>query len=494
MKTGVIYARYSSKKQTEQSIEGQIHACMQYAEQNNIKIVDTYIDRAVSGKTDNRENFQKMIYESQNKKYDFVLVYKLDRFARNRYDSAIHKATLKRNGKKVLSAMENLQDNPESVLLESLLEGLAEYYSLNLAQNINRGRKESILKGQYLGGYIPYGYSIKNKKYIVIPQEANVITIIFNLCCNGFSQKQIINYLTENKIFNRQDKPFSYHQINTILNNETYIGNLTNGNVRAENVITPIIKKEVFKMAKQKLQDSFKSRPNTIQNFLLSGKLFCGECGSIINGDSCKKKNKTYLYYSCKNNRKNKICDMKSIPKEKLEETIFNIVVEHVNNHELDNIAQKVVALAQADNNYNIEIKNIMQELSTIHTKLSNIANAVKQGIINNEIKKENENLLKLKTQKENDLYLLQKMPILNLTENKVKSTLKKYIAENNPDYKNLIFKYLIYKVYVFKNKVIVILNLTNPNNKKEKQQIESKIDASVRANFPEGYHERRNC
>lgn len=123
MKTAVIYARYSCDNQTEQSIDGQLRVCEEYAQRNNILILNTYIDRAMTGTNDNRPDFQKMLKDSNRKEWDYVLVYKLDRFSRNKYETAIHKKTLRDNGVKVLSAMENIPDTPEGIILESLLEG-----------------------------------------------------------------------------------------------------------------------------------------------------------------------------------------------------------------------------------------------------------------------------------------------------------------------------------------------------------------------------------
>ena len=145
MKTAVIYARYSSDSQTEQSIEGQLHVCNEYAKSNNIVILRTYIDRAMSGKTDKRPDFQQMLKDSARKEWDFVLVYKFDRFGRNRYETAIHKKELKDNGVKVVSATEYLPDTPEAIIFESMLEGYAEYYSAELSQKIRRGNNESRL-------------------------------------------------------------------------------------------------------------------------------------------------------------------------------------------------------------------------------------------------------------------------------------------------------------------------------------------------------------
>ena len=134
MKTAVIYARYSSDRQTEQSIEGQLRDCYEYAQRNDIVVVDKYIDRAMTGTNDNREDFQRMLKDSDKKAWDYVLVYKLDRFSRNKYEMAIHRKHLKDNGIKILSAMENIPDTPEGILLESLLEGMNQYYSEALAK------------------------------------------------------------------------------------------------------------------------------------------------------------------------------------------------------------------------------------------------------------------------------------------------------------------------------------------------------------------------
>ena len=129
MKTAAIYARYSSDNQTEQSIEGQLRVCEEYAQRNGIAVTDTYIDRAMTGTNDNRPEFQRMIKDSAEKRWEVILVYKLDRFSRNKYETAIHKKTLKDNGVKVISAMENIPDTPEGIILESLLEGMNQYYS-----------------------------------------------------------------------------------------------------------------------------------------------------------------------------------------------------------------------------------------------------------------------------------------------------------------------------------------------------------------------------
>ena len=153
----VIYARYSSDNQREESIEGQIRECMEYAERNDITVLCNYIDRAMSARTADRPEFQRMIRDSEKHLFDIVLVWKLDRFSRDRYDSAHYKHILKKNSVKVLSAKENISEGPEGIILESMLEGYAEYYSAELSEKIHRGQKENALKCKSNGGNLPLG-------------------------------------------------------------------------------------------------------------------------------------------------------------------------------------------------------------------------------------------------------------------------------------------------------------------------------------------------
>ncbi len=132
-KIAVIYARYSSERQNEQSIKGQLRVTNQFAEKEGYNVIDAYIDRAMTGRNDDRASFQKMISDSSNKTSQYVLVYKLDRFSRNRYVSAVYKKKLRDNGVKVISATENISDSPKGIILESILEGYSEYFSKELA-------------------------------------------------------------------------------------------------------------------------------------------------------------------------------------------------------------------------------------------------------------------------------------------------------------------------------------------------------------------------
>ena len=212
MKTGVIYCRYSSDSQTEQSIEGQLRVCNEYAKSNDIVILDTYIDRAMTGTNDNRPDFQRMIKDSAKKSFDVVLVYKFDRFSRNKYETAIHKKTLKDNGVKVISAMEYIPDSPEAIILESMLEGYAEYYSAELSQKVKRGMRETRSKGNFTGGFIIYGYKVENHKVVIDEEKAETVKYIFEQYAIGVYVKDIIKALTSKGIYNR-GKPFARNTV-----------------------------------------------------------------------------------------------------------------------------------------------------------------------------------------------------------------------------------------------------------------------------------------
>ena len=194
----VIYARFSSHNQNEQSIEGQLKYCEDYAKRNDYHIIHTYIDEARSGTSDSREQFQQMIEDSKNKTFQGILVYQLDRFSRNRYDSAIYKNKLKKNGVRVFSARENISDDASGILMESVLEGMAEYYSAELGQKVVRGMEINASKGFYNGGPIPLGLKVEEvplplgangkmiikKKYAIDKEKAEIVQKIFEMYIN----------------------------------------------------------------------------------------------------------------------------------------------------------------------------------------------------------------------------------------------------------------------------------------------------------------------
>lgn len=191
----VIYARYSCDNQREESIEGQLRECTAFAEKNDITILKHYIDRAYSAKTDHRPEFQHMIQDSGKHLFDMVIVWKLDRFSRNRYDSARYKSLLKRNGVKVVSATELISDGAEGIILESVLEGFAEYYSADLAEKVGRGLTENALKRKFNGGPVPLGYVIDAEQHYQLDSlKAPFVLEAFKRYDEGATMKELVTF------------------------------------------------------------------------------------------------------------------------------------------------------------------------------------------------------------------------------------------------------------------------------------------------------------
>ena len=281
----VIYARYSSDNQREESIEGQLRECKEYADKNGITILCSYIDRALSAKTDNRPEFQKMVQDSAKGLFDTVLVWKLDRFARNRYDSAHYKAVLRRNGVKVVSATENISDGPEGIILESMLEGMAEYYSAELAQKINRGLTENALKGKNNGGGIPLGYQLTDDQHLRIdPLTAPIVREIYQRYAEGETVRSIITSLNERHILTQKQKPFRPNSLHSVLCNRKYIGEYRYKDIIIPDGVPSIIPKDLFERVQMRVEKNKRTpaRAKAEEEYLLTTKLFCGHCGGRL--------------------------------------------------------------------------------------------------------------------------------------------------------------------------------------------------------------------
>lgn len=388
MKKAVIYARYSSDSQTEQSIDGQLRVCKEYAEKNGYEIVAEYIDRAMTGTNDNRPDFQRMIKDSYHKKWQYVLVYKFDRFSRDKYQSTLHKHTLKQNGVKVISAMENIPETPEGIILESLLEGMNQYYSAELSQKVKRGLKESRIKGLFTGGPTPYGYNVKDKKLSINEEQANIVReYMFNQYYSGKRIKDIVVLLVEKGIKNNYGKPWTINSVSRVLRNPNYKGCVYAGNTCYTNIFPAIVREEIFDEVNNRLKVSKRTSAHfkTDVNYLLSGKLICGKCGGLMTGDSGKgKMGKIYNYYKCFTKKKNKdLCDKKSISQEYIENIVLQATKEFLNQTDLNELS---ICLADTYNK-SIEkdkvLESLNKQLQENNKKLASLLRAIENGIFN---------------------------------------------------------------------------------------------------------------
>lgn len=384
----VIYARYSAgANQTEQSIEGQLRECHAYAKAHDIIVVGTYIDRAISGKTDHRDQFQKMIKDSDRRLFDVVLTYKIDRFARNRYDSAIYKSRLKKNGVRVLYAKESIPDGPEGIILESLLEGMAEYYSEELSQKIKRGMRESAYKCHSTGGNIALGYYIApDKTFAVDEQQAPIVRKIFSMYDSGDTVTEICKYLNALGIKTSRGVPFNKNSLHTILKNEKYIGVYKCKGIRTEDGVPTIIDREQFDRVQARIAANRKApaREKAKVDYLLSGKLYCGHCGAGMAGESgTGKSGQKHYYYICVNKKRAKTCDKKTVRKDWLEKLVVDATVKYVLQPEkIDMIAQKCVEVQAKDVSQSNELVSLQKQLAETRKAVQNVMSAIEQGIV----------------------------------------------------------------------------------------------------------------
>ena len=381
MKTAVIYARYSSTNQTEQSIEGQVHVCEDYAKRSNIIIVDSYIDRAISGTTDERESFQKMLKDSNNKKWNYVLVYKLDRFARNKYEAAIHRKHLKDNGIKLLSAMENIPETPEGVLLESLLEGMNQYFSEELAQKVSRGLHESRMKGHCIGS-VPYGYIKENKKLYISQEEAEILTRIYKDYANGKTILQICRDLENENITNKGQR-FIPQTIRHFLQRKLYTSEYEiNGN-QYNNIYPQIITNELFIKVKERMdKNRYGCRKDNHEIFRLKDKIFCGYCNKKMYPVSAISSNGQHLrYYNCIGTKKDN-CNNKRMYKDFIEGVIDKFLIEQFNTPKnLEILTEKIFEVHKKRMSSNTSLNTLKNDLQKVNTAIANIMSAIEKGI-----------------------------------------------------------------------------------------------------------------
>lgn len=403
----VLYARFSSDNQRSESIDAQIRAMKAYCKYHHITIVDTYIDEAKSATTAQRPAFQKMIADSKLRGFDIILVHKLDRFARNRYDSALAKRELKRNGVAVYSVLENLDDSPESIMMEAVLEGMSEYYSQNLAREVMKGLTENALQGKHTGGRPPLGYDVDvvTRKLVINEEEAKSVRLIFEMYADGKCYSEILEELFKRNYKTKMGKHFLKNSLYGILINQKYTGTYiynksaskssdgTRNSHQFKNADAIIMvdggcpqlidKKTFAKVQKRMVENRHKgARMNAKHRYLLTGKVFCKECGKAMVGNArlCGRTKRLYITYRCPTKKHS--CHNKEINSgylenyvvELLEREIFNVsaLKEIVNNIKKE---QKVGVT-----NIEKEAEQIKADLEETNKAITNITDIIVKG------------------------------------------------------------------------------------------------------------------
>ena len=486
MKTAVIYARYSSDSQSEQSIEGQLRVCQQYAKNNDILILDTYIDRAMTGTNDARPDFQKMLKDSGKKQWEFVIVYKLDRFSRDKYEATIHKHTLRENGVKLVSAMENIPDTPEGIILESLLEGMNQYYSAELSQKILRGLNESYLKGHTTGGMRTYGYNIENKKASINEFEAEIIREIFTKFANGQTGKSIANSLIERGIRTDTGHYIDAKKLYKIIENPKYVGKVKHGDTIYTNIYPAIVDEETWNKV-QAIRNANKFAPGRkkeIFDFILSGKFVCCHCHHLMIGESgTSKTGDIHYYYNCMSRRKKRAeCNFHSINKQWFEDYIIQTTWNLLNDEEVINeIVNKVCKLHESLSKDQIIIKSLTAKRNDAIKATKNLITAIEQGIITEQTKTRLKELEKQISQYDFDIEQEKQRNYSYLTPDMIRNYFNSIIRGDIEDIaiRKEIVRLFIREI-IYDNKNLTIIYNFIDNNLTSKQ-IPDKIDGVIR-------------
>lgn len=490
----VAYARFSSENQREESIDAQVRAIKEFAQRFNLPIIRFYTDKARSGTSDDRDQFQQMIADSTSKEFQFVIVHKLDRFARNRRDSMGYRVQLRKNGVTLISVLESYdEDTPEGKLMEGMVELLAEFYSLNLAREVKKGLKENALKAQHTGGLAPFGYDVDqvSKKLVVNEQEAEGVKLIFSMVLQHFSYNDIVDCLNAHGYRSKNGNFFRKTSIYDILRNPKYCGvyfyrrtkpkdyytksrNNHDYNNSENMIIIPdgvpaIISKEDFEKVQQIL-DERKHHKVIIrrEQYLLSGKIVCGICGAAYSGNRKKRANsdKPYITYRCNNRpyRTGKVCSNKEVNREMIEQAVLKLLGDVIFDAKIvPKIFERYKVLAAEDTkNSNAELKALKVRKGKVDISIKNILKAIEasdsQVLLQRleELEKEREDVKEELSKKEAE----QKPQIFDfkLVESTFNEAKRLFKNGSLPETKQLIGMFLD-KVIIYEDRIEVIFN-----------------------------------
>lgn len=496
LQDAVIYARYSSHAQKDTSIEDQVTDCEAYAKLNNLRIVKIYADRHLSGTTDKRPQFQQMLKDAAHSHWKYVVVWKTDRFARNRYDSATYKYRLKRYGVRVLSAKESIPEGPEGILLEAVLEGSAEYYSANLAQNIRRGMRSNALNCMVNNGSLPFGYCKgEDGRFAIREAEAEVVREIFRKVAQGFPLVDIANDLNGRGIRTKHGNLWGKNSFHRMLVNESYMGVYSYSDIRIEDGMPAIIDKTQFLEVQQKLKTKKNPRGRHRENgdYILTGKLFCAMCGNPMVGVSGTARNGAlHYYYSCQNRRYSRGCTKENVPREWIERVVVQATMDYVLQPDvIDWIADRVMEFQEREGN-SAQLQGLRDQLAENEKSTANMMKAIEAGIITASTK---QRLLELEADaaRIKDEILLEEVAITHLEREQVVYWIEKFRGGNleSQEFRRKVIDSFVAAVYLSDDHIRIAFNYSGKKNQVDMALV---MDATESADGIQDSHKLSIC
>ena len=481
----VVYARYSSRGQNEQSIEGQLAAAQKYADEKGYTIVGNYCDRAKTGTNDNREEFQRMLADCAKRQFTVIIVWKVDRFGRNRYEIAINKARAKNHGVRVEYVAENISPGPEGVILESVLEGLAEYYSLQLSQNVSRGKLESAKKHHVIGGFLPYGFrAAPDKSYELDPDRAPIARQIFERYANGATISTLLAWLDESGIRNSRGTKFTKTTLPRMLKDERYIGTYTFKDIiHDEDAIPAIVDKETFEKVQIMMKNN-KRMPShawDYSSYLLTGKIFCGHCGSMMIGMSGTNRHGVkYGYYACAERRKGGGCKKKNVRQDWIEPLVISEILKLLHDDVLfTQIVDAAWKYYQEETAAADETASLRAQLHDVDRGITNLVRAMEAGAVSDTLVMRLQSLEDQKAALNKSIAQAELAMGPILTRERIEFFLLRF-RDADPDReedRNAIVNTFLNAIYLFDDKITITFNY-RPDGVNKKQVTLTELDA----------------
>lgn len=494
--SAVIYARYSSNNQREESIDAQVRACREYAQAHGLNIVNVYADSAKTGTNDQREAFQQMLADSSKGIFSTLIIHKLDRFSRDRYDSAVNKRLLRKNRCRIVSVLEHLDDSPESAIMEGVIESFSEYYSKNLSREVKKGQKETALQCKHNGGKPPLGYDVDKdtRKCIINEKEAEIVRLIFSMYAKGCGYKEILRHLNAMGYRTKKGNQFANGSLNNILKNEKYRGiyifnlrkekdmdgvrrpslNPANEVIRIEGGMPRIIDDVTFAKVQVLLSEnlerggSFKAK----EIYILSGLIQCGDCGMSMHGNTryCGRNKLKYVTYRCSGRSQKRDCKRRELNKTYIENFVLDVLYSNLfNQNSIVKLTEMLNKYRKESNKENTQaLDTATQRLKEINREIDKTLEVVCQtGISIETVGEKLRNLEEQKGHLENLLHELTINNNLQISEQIVAQLVEKskefVKTKNLPECKTFIKSY-VECVTVLEEKVRVVLKVNVPN------------------------------
>jgi len=460
--TCVIYARYSSHNQKDMSIEQQVALAKEMAADLGLTVLEIYADRAISGRSDNRPSFQKMLKDAAKGGFRYVISWKSSRIGRNMLEAMLNEARLADCNVRILYVEEDFEDNAAGRFAARTMMNVNQFYSESMAEDVIRGMRSNA-EHCMVNGMLPLGYKKTNDLHIEIDEpNAEVVREIFDRVAKGEQYIEIARSLNERGLRSNTGQPFNKNSFHRLLKNERYRGIYIYHDIRVEGGIPRIISDDLFFRVQEvlKLRRQSKGGRHTVfGDYLLTGKLYCGECGSLMHGISgTSMTGQAHYYYSC-TKKKKKACSKKNVRRDPLEKTVARAIQKHILQDDVIQWIANQVMKYQKGQRDNPELELLHTQLADVKISISNIMKAIEAGIITDTTK---DRLLSLENEQADIKAKISaaEYNIVDVDRDHVVAWLESFVDGDVDDkeYLNSLFSTFVKAVYVYDDKRVKVV------------------------------------